>query len=296
MPSRSLAGIGALVGLLALSVSSILAQTADWSKAHPDTVINYITWDGTYWTAKIQNGQFLHASHGDFTSPQTHPDSILNYKTWDGSNWTARLSGTVFIHAPNGDFSKAHTDSIMNYITWDGTLWTAKVQPDSSFLHAPVQQYEQTQTISNEPTSPGGTSLPVTQPQAAAQNADVTRLANLIDGYEFTYSNDEGAGWIPFTVSYRASVNSCGVDIDSKETGGGSWSDYVSRKSYFIGPLIENVNQLSVQQIVTPGRQNVWAIRGLSSFSPGNFSFGPDGEFQARKVLQAIKDVAANCR
>ncbi|WP_263352730.1 hypothetical protein [Acidicapsa acidisoli] len=144
--------------------------------------------------------------------------------------------------------------------------------------------------------TPVTTASLATQRQAATQNTDVKKLADLIDEYEFTYSNDEGAGWIPFTVSYRASVDSCGVDIDSKETGGGSWSDYVSRKSYFIGPLIENVNQLSVQQIVTPGRQNVWAIRGLSSFLPGYFSFGPDGEFQARRVLQGIKDVAANCR
>jgi hypothetical protein len=153
-------------------------------------------------------------------------------------------------------------------------------------------------STSSTPASaaPVTTASSATQSQAPTQNADVKRLADLIDGYEFTYSNDEGAGWIPFTVSYRASANSCGVDIDSKETGGGSWSDYVSRKSYFIGPLIEDLNQLRVQQIVTSGRQNVWAIRGLSSFGSGYFSFGPDGESRARRVLQAIRDVAASCR
>jgi hypothetical protein len=113
---------------------------ADWSKAHPDTIINYITWDGSKWTAKIlPDHTFLHAPNGDFTAAGTHPDTIINYKTWDGSNWTATIQPDLtFRHAPYGDFSKAHPDSIINYLTWGGSLWTAKIQSDLTFLHAPV--------------------------------------------------------------------------------------------------------------------------------------------------------------
>jgi hypothetical protein len=68
--------------------------------------------------------------------------SVINYKTWDGSKWTAKLNGTTFTHAPDGDFSKAHDDSIINYITWGGDLWTAKVNNDFSFLHAPVPAHQ----------------------------------------------------------------------------------------------------------------------------------------------------------
>lgn len=132
--------IGMLSVVLGISPLSAKAQTADWSKAHPDSIMNYICWDGSLWTAKIQAGQFLHAPNNDYSSALTHPDTIINYKTWDGSNWTARLSGTTFIHAPNGDFSSplTHPDSIINYRTWDGSWWTAKIQPDFTFLHAPV--------------------------------------------------------------------------------------------------------------------------------------------------------------
>jgi Domain of unknown function (DUF4751)/Group XII secretory phospholipase A2 precursor (PLA2G12) len=101
------------------------APNGDFSKSHSDTIINYVTWDGTQWTAKLVGNTLFHAPNGDFS--KAHSDTIINYITWDGTQWTARIVGNTFFHAPNGDFSKSHPDKIINYITWDGTQWTAKL-------------------------------------------------------------------------------------------------------------------------------------------------------------------------
>jgi hypothetical protein len=68
---------------------------------------------------------FIHAPNGDFS--KAHTDTVMNYVTWDGTLWTIRIVGKTFIHAPNGDFSKSHPDKIMNYVAGDGTQWTAKL-------------------------------------------------------------------------------------------------------------------------------------------------------------------------
>jgi hypothetical protein len=101
------------------------APNGDFSKSHPNEIIEYITWDSTKWTARIVGNTFLHAPNGDFS--KSHPDEIIEYITWDGTKWTARIVGNTFLHAPNGDFSKSHPDEIIEYITWDGTKWTAKL-------------------------------------------------------------------------------------------------------------------------------------------------------------------------
>ena len=92
------------------------------NSSHTAEIMEYISRDGSAWTAKIVDGQFLHAPNGDFS--QAHHADILNYLTWDGTNWTAQLSNGAFMHAPNGDFSRAHRDRILNYKTWDGGDWT----------------------------------------------------------------------------------------------------------------------------------------------------------------------------
>jgi Group XII secretory phospholipase A2 precursor (PLA2G12) len=101
------------------------APNGDFSKAHSDTIINYLTGDGTRWTAKLVGNTFIHAPNGDFS--KAHTDTVMNYVTWDGTLWTIRIVGKTFIHAPNGDFSKSHPDKIMNYVAGDGTQWTAKL-------------------------------------------------------------------------------------------------------------------------------------------------------------------------
>ena len=77
---------------------------------------------------------FIHAPNGDWSS--SHDDIIINYETWDGTNWTAKIKvnadcSVIFTHAPNGDWSKSHDDTIINYKTWGGTNWTAKVKVKS---------------------------------------------------------------------------------------------------------------------------------------------------------------------
>lgn len=107
------------------SPSFLHAPNGDFSQAHPDTIINYITWDGTEWTAKFDGDRFVHAPKGDWS--RSHVDVILNYITWDGSKWTVRLEQRRFLHAPQGDFTRAHPDDIINYKTWGGSPWTARL-------------------------------------------------------------------------------------------------------------------------------------------------------------------------
>jgi hypothetical protein len=98
---------------------------ANWSKAHPDTSINYLDWNGSKWTAKIQGERFLHAPNGDWS--KAHSDDVIHYLSWNGSKWAAKIEGGRFLHAPDGDWSKAHPDDIAIYRTWDGSAWTARL-------------------------------------------------------------------------------------------------------------------------------------------------------------------------
>jgi hypothetical protein len=73
---------------------------------------------------------FVHAPQGDWV--KSHKDVIINYLTWDGTKWTAKLEkkpdGSIqFVHAPQGNWAKSHKDMIINYLTWDAGKWTAKV-------------------------------------------------------------------------------------------------------------------------------------------------------------------------
>jgi hypothetical protein len=101
------------------------APNGNWQQSHADTIMNYISWDGSRWTARIQGNGFVHAPNGNWQ--QSHADTIMNYISWDGSKWTAKIQGSGFVHAPNGNWQLAHTDIIINYITWDEGKWTAKI-------------------------------------------------------------------------------------------------------------------------------------------------------------------------
>ena len=69
---------------------------------------------------------FIHAPGGDFS--RSHEDVIINYQTWGGAQWTAKIVGDKFLHAPGGDFSRSHEDVIINYQVWGGAPWTAKLK------------------------------------------------------------------------------------------------------------------------------------------------------------------------
>jgi hypothetical protein len=98
---------------------------ANWSKSHPDTIINYLDWEGRKWSAKIQGDQFLHAPEGDWSLARV--DEVIHYQSWNGSKWAAKIQGTQFIHAPEDNWGQAHQDDVAIYRTWDGSTWTARL-------------------------------------------------------------------------------------------------------------------------------------------------------------------------
>ncbi len=111
------------------------------SSSHTDEIMEYVSWDESTWTAKIVDGQFLHAPNGDFN--RAHRADILNYRGWDGTNWTAQMRNGLFRHAMNGDFSRAHTDTILNYRTWNGGDWTTSLVASAPALKS--WQFQHTQ-------------------------------------------------------------------------------------------------------------------------------------------------------
>lgn len=61
---------------------------------------------------------FLHAPGGPGANwSKAHPDTSINYLDWNGSKWTAKIQGERFLHAPNGDWSKAHSDDVIHYLS-----------------------------------------------------------------------------------------------------------------------------------------------------------------------------------
>jgi hypothetical protein len=124
---RELGNAGLLASLTAAagSPSFLHAPNGDFSKAHPDTIINYITWDGSNWTARFDGTRFVHAPNGDWARSKV--DTIMNYVTLDGTKWTTRLEQRNFLHAPQGDFARAHSNDIIAYKSWGGSNWTARL-------------------------------------------------------------------------------------------------------------------------------------------------------------------------
>jgi hypothetical protein len=87
--------------------------------------IQYISWDGTKWAARIEGTDFVHAPTGDWS--RSHRDVIINYITWDGTRWSAKIEDLTFVHAPAGDWSRSHRDVILNYRGWNGEKKTMRL-------------------------------------------------------------------------------------------------------------------------------------------------------------------------
>lgn len=112
--------------------------------AHYDQIINYLTCDGTPWTARWQGSNFIHTNN----QGESHSDSIMNYLTLDNVCWQVRWDqqNRRFIHKllPNGP---THTDTIINYLTHDRTKWTATRYEDG-FVHASIGPADDQRSIS----------------------------------------------------------------------------------------------------------------------------------------------------
>lgn len=98
----------------------------DASTSHNDLIVNYKTWGGGNWTAKIgSDGQFSHQAQG---ANSGHSDIIIDYQTWGGDEWTATINpqSKVFKHIRRGTPS-GHEDSVLDYTSWDGSEWTMRI-------------------------------------------------------------------------------------------------------------------------------------------------------------------------
>jgi len=68
---------------------------------------------------------FVHAPNGDWS--KAHSDTIIDFVSWNGSKWRSRIEGGRFVHAPNGDWSKAHSDTIIDFVSWNRSKWRSRL-------------------------------------------------------------------------------------------------------------------------------------------------------------------------
>lgn len=103
---------------------------------HTSSDIAYIACDGTnqgpefraYW----KDDGFRHV---DETTKAEHLDTVLNYLTWDGSCWQASWDAKdqQFMHKRFPGGGDQHADKILNYLTFDRSLWSATRTGDDWF-------------------------------------------------------------------------------------------------------------------------------------------------------------------
>lgn len=107
----------------------LLAPNGDWTQAHRDTVLNYVTWGGGEWTAAyLGGGRFRHTQRG---ATQSRESIGINYVDWKGSDWTATVEGEKFRHTRR-DRKRDELDRTINFRTWGGDPWSAKLLPPSA--------------------------------------------------------------------------------------------------------------------------------------------------------------------
>jgi hypothetical protein len=65
---------------------------------HPDTIINFVTWDGSCWQAywDVQQQSF-HVKQFPSGRDERY-DTVLRYIAWDNSLWSAQRQGTAWYH------------------------------------------------------------------------------------------------------------------------------------------------------------------------------------------------------
>ena len=81
--------IGAAFILLTTGHAPRAGQAADGARGHSKSILSYSTLNASPGTAELPGSGFLHAPNGDWS--KAHPDTIMNYLTWDGGKWTAKL-------------------------------------------------------------------------------------------------------------------------------------------------------------------------------------------------------------
>jgi hypothetical protein len=110
-----------------------LGGTESKLPTHDDDEIWYVDHSGEKLIARVSGDKFV-VSLAYNPSYKRLLDSI-DYTTWDGSHWRARVSGTKFLHAPalvngqpNHAFENTHEDGVIRYLTWDNAQWEATIR------------------------------------------------------------------------------------------------------------------------------------------------------------------------
>jgi hypothetical protein len=86
--------------------------------------IAYKTWDDpSLWFAEVidDGNAFFHWHQGQ--RDKGHKDSIIRYITADGTKWEATIKDYEYFHSPNGDKSKGHSDVVIAYISGDNRAY-----------------------------------------------------------------------------------------------------------------------------------------------------------------------------
>jgi hypothetical protein len=100
--------------------SFVIKQSAN---VYVDKPLQYKTFDGSNWEAMLVGAGFIHAPNGDYSS--AHADTIMNYIS-GGNNWVARIiQPATFSHTDSA--GNSHNDTIMNYLGSDGNYYTAAI-------------------------------------------------------------------------------------------------------------------------------------------------------------------------
>jgi hypothetical protein len=79
----------ATFAVLSVSAPCHGGEVTDGSNTRTKTLIGYLTLNGSQATATPQERGFLPAPEGNWL--EAHPDIIINYLTWDRGKWTAKL-------------------------------------------------------------------------------------------------------------------------------------------------------------------------------------------------------------
>jgi hypothetical protein len=112
----------------------LLAPNDDWTQAHRDTVINYLTWGGGEWTAAyLGGGRFRHTQRG---ATRSRESIGVNYIDWKGTEWTATVEGEKFRHTRR-DGKRDEVDRAIHFKTWGGDPWSAKLVPPAALAAQP---------------------------------------------------------------------------------------------------------------------------------------------------------------
>jgi hypothetical protein len=144
--------------VMCLAMAFLISGKAVWAAndIFGTTPIKYVTWDGTQWSATIQditlqttigiNGievghtitdpDFRHVENGTKDSDPLRRSDYMDYIADNGTHWRAWIHthdhNIEFEHCPeSGDHNHhgCHSDTIINFRTWDGTCERGTLHP-----------------------------------------------------------------------------------------------------------------------------------------------------------------------